>query len=103
MKLPEDKVLEALSSNLGDYRYNEVALVHRLSSEPYVIHEALWNTIISYIYMMARKYEAGLVRADLYEIVRVCKKIKDFALDDELNLPNYAYGELPKPLEYIST
>jgi hypothetical protein len=102
MKLPEDKVLEALESNLADYRYNEVSLVHRLSSMPYVIHEKLWNTIIAYIYMQSRRYEAGIVRSDLYEIIRVCKKIKEYALDDELSLPSYAYGELPKPIEYIS-
>lgn len=102
MKLPEDKVLEAISSNMGDHRYNEVSLVHRLASQPYVIHEALWNTIISYIYMQSRRYEAGLVREDLYDIIRVCKKIKDYALEDELNLPNYAYGELPAPTVYVS-
>ena len=103
MKLPEDRVLEVLSDNLADYRYNEVSLVHRLSSQPYVIHEKLWNTIIAYIYLQASKYEAGLVRADLYEIIRVCKKIKDYALEDEfIDSPRYEYGELSKPTEYIS-
>ena len=102
-KMPEDNLLQSLTSNLGDYRYNPVSLVHRLQPEPAVIHNALWDTIISYIYMQARRYEMGLVRADQYEIVRVCKKIKDLALEDEFShLPEYKYGELPKPVEYIS-
>ena len=101
-QLPEEKLHKAMSSNLGDYRFNEVALAHRLDSEPYVIHEKLWNFIIAYIYSNARKYEAGLVPLDKYEIIRVCKKIKDYALADEINLDVYStYGSLP-PKEYIA-
>ena len=103
MKLPEDKLHEAISSTMGDHRYNELALVHRLRDEPPVVHEKLWNTIIAYIYMQARRYEMGLVPSNQYEIIRVCKKIKDYALEDEFShLPEYQYGDLPKPIEYIS-
>lgn len=104
MKLPEDKLHEAIANNMGDYRYNEIALVHRIRDEAPVVQEKLWNTIIAYIYYQARRYEMGLVPANIYEIVRVCKKIKDLALEDEFaHLPHYNYGELPEPREYIAT
>lgn len=103
MKLPEDKLQEAIVNYMGDYRYNEVAFVHRLRDEAPVVQEKLWNTIIAYIYYQARRYEMGLIPANIYEIVRVCKKIKDYALEDEfIDIPSYKYGEVKPPMEYIS-
>ena len=85
MSTPTDKVYKVLAKELGDFRMNEPALVNRLEAEPYDIHARLMNIILSYIYTQAYNYEIGLIPVDRYDIVRMCKRIKDYALSEELD------------------
>lgn len=85
MSTPAERVHKVLVKELGDFRMSEPALVNMLEAQPYDIHARLMNIIISYIYTQAYNYEAGLVPLERYDIIRMCKRIKDYALNDELD------------------
>jgi hypothetical protein len=94
MSTPSEKVHKVLSKELGDFRMNEVSLVNLLEAEPYDIHARLMNIILSYIYTQAYNYEVGLIPLERYDIIRMCKKIKDYALNEDLDpIKNPKYEE----------
>ena len=99
-KLPEVKAADAIIEACADNRLNEVAFAHIIMEHAGYIQRVFYNLIISYIYAMATNYEYGTFANDTYDIARVCKKIKDFALMDEYIIPRYErYGDYEKARE----
>lgn len=93
-QLPEQKLLKHIVDNCADSRLNEVAVAHGIGKQVYDVQARFYNIILSYIYSMAHNYELGLFPNDTYEIARVSKKIKDYALEDEYTTAHYRqYGD----------
>lgn len=92
--LPEQKLIRHLTDNCADSRLNEVVVAHHMGRQDHDIQARFFNIILAYIYSMAHDYELGIFRTGTYEIARVCKKIKDFALSDEYTTTKYeTYGD----------
>lgn len=93
-QLPEQKLNRHLTDNCADSRLNEVAVANHMSRQSYDIQARFHNILIAYIYTMAHCYEVGMFHHNTYEIARICKKIKDFALYDEYTVSKYSdYGD----------
>lgn len=88
------QLADLLADKLSDSRINEIRVVQEFEDAHADAHLRFMNIILSYIYSQAHKYEVGLIPADLYELVRICKKIKDYSLNDEFNpIVNPEYAE----------
>lgn len=79
---PHDKLLQAISKHMGDFRLNEVALAHEIGREPYEVQARFLNTAMAYIYNHVKSYEHGLIRADLYEIIMACRDIFESGMNN---------------------
>lgn len=92
--LPEQKLNRHLTDNCADSRMNEVVVAHHMGRQTGDIQSRFFNIILAYIYSMAHNYEIGSFHQDTYEIARICKKVKDFALSDEFTVSKYGlYGD----------
>lgn len=96
------KFADKLADDLCDSRINEVLVVQELDDAHTDAHIKLMSLILSYISYNAHKYERGIIPAELYDQVRLCKKIKDYALADEIDIivnPEY----VPKGREFLGS
>ena len=92
MNSKSQKLAVLLSDKLSDSRINEVRVVQEFEDAHPDAHARMMNIILSYIYTQAHKYEVGLIPAELYDQVVLCKRIKDYALKDEFDIvvnPDY--------------
>lgn len=80
MKANSEKFVRELGKHLGDYRLNETLAAHHLTHEDYVIQAKFLNVALSFIMLQARSYELGIIPSHLYDLIRMCKQIKDDAL-----------------------
>lgn len=95
------RLAHTLSDKLADSRINEVTVVQEFQDAHPDAHKRFMNIVLSYIYTQAYKYEIGLIPPDLFDLIRLCKKIKDYSLHDEYNpVINPDYVE-PKGREFF--
>lgn len=93
-QLPEQKVAKSLTDNCADVRYQAVPVAHHMTRQHSDIQTRFFNTLLAYVYAMAHRYEIGAFNSTTYELVRLCKKIKDYALSDEFTVSVYShYGD----------
>jgi len=78
--MPHYKLHKQAANAMSDCRFNEVIFAHAMADEPYEVQARLMNSVLFYILAHARNYEIGLVQPQLYEISKMCKTIKDYAL-----------------------
>mgnify|MGYP006271489355 CR=1 FL=1 len=79
------KFASTMSDKLCDSRINEVQVAQEFLDAHPDAHKRFMNVILSYIYSQAHRYEVGLIPAELFDLIRLCKKIKDYSLHDEFN------------------
>ena len=85
MESKSRKLAVLMADKLADSRINEVHVAHEFQDAHPDAHARFMNVVLSYIYQQAHRYEVGLVPMEMYDIIRLCKKIKDYSLHDEFN------------------
>ena len=81
MPTPSEKVSRFLGENLSNTRINEVSIASDLVHEPYDVQARFVNIVLAYIYIMSYSGSDVAVRMDLIELARLCRNIKELAID----------------------
>jgi len=92
------KLMNVLSDGLASSKVKEIYIAQNLTEEHYDVQARFLNIAIAYIYTMAGSESRGIVRADLYELAKLCSDIKNYALDNIIE-PEAYRAEVK---EYIS-